>query len=165
MRAVDNAGNAGTTSHYTVRIDTVAPVVDSLASSTHPVQVDWYTEAAPSFSWTGFDEGSGIDTYSYAMDKNSTTTPDTVGEGADDDLHLDARADGTWYFHLRAHDVAGFWGPTIHYMTRIDTTGPTITSLTSSTHPMRERPGMRTRLRRSPGRARTSAPASAATPT
>ena len=50
VRAVDNVGNAGATSHYEVRIDKTAPAaVGGLASSTHPVSTNWYSNNTPSF--------------------------------------------------------------------------------------------------------------------
>jgi hypothetical protein len=39
-------------------------------------------------------------------------------------------ADGTFYFHVRALDVAGNWGPTTTYTINVDTSGPSTPQMT-----------------------------------
>ena len=100
------AGNGGTTGTYTVKIDTTGPTaISGLASSTHPSQTNWYSNNTPAFSWSAStDAGSGMAGYSYVMDQSAGTVPDTTVETTGLTYTSTARADGVWYFHVRAVD-------------------------------------------------------------
>jgi Matrixin len=106
-----------------ITVDTVAPGVTGLASSTHQVETTWYANSAPAFTWSATD-ASGIGGYSWTLDHAAGTLPDTTTDGAAAAASLSTVADGTWYFHVRAQDGAGNWGPAATRMVRIDTTPP-----------------------------------------
>ncbi len=66
--------------------------------------------------------------YSYTLDQNSGGVPDTVPEGAGGGLagsaNVTAPTDGIYYFHIRARDHAGNWGPTSTRKVQVDATPP-----------------------------------------
>jgi hypothetical protein len=71
-------------------------------------------KSAPSFRWKAAD-ATGITDYSYVLDQSPSTTPDEVGEGTGTTTTLRGTDGGLWYFHVRAKDGAGHWGPAAHY--------------------------------------------------
>ena len=75
----------------------------------------------------------GEASYSYEIDQASDTTADESAEGATPVASFTDLADGTWWFHVRAVNSDGEWGPTQHYQLNIDHR-PHITSLWSDTH-------------------------------
>jgi len=138
VRTVDNLGNGGATSTRIVRIDTTAPAITGLASSTHPVESNWYASTDPAFSWdAASDDGSGVAGYSYEIDHATDTVPDTAVDTSGTTASFSGKADGVWYFHVRTVDGAGNGGATSTRIVRIDTGPPeAITGLASSTHPV-----------------------------
>ncbi len=132
VRARDGAGNWGPTSRFRIRIDAEGPT-PAITSSTHPDPNKWYASDDPSFSWEASDL-SGVCGYSYALDQNTTTTTDTASEGTATGKSYSDIGEGTFYFHLRAKNCAGAWGPTSHFKIQIDSYGPA-TTVSSSTHP------------------------------
>jgi len=135
IRALDNAGNWGATEHYRVRIDTASPGAPSVSSSSHPNPSVYENDNTPSFSWTEPGDLSGIAGYSYTIDGSASTTPNTTINTTGTSATTGAQSDGTRYFHVRARDNAGNWGPADHYQVRIDTAGPSSVSISSSSHP------------------------------
>ncbi|MBI3920903.1 MAG: hypothetical protein HY318_05735 [Armatimonadetes bacterium] len=71
-------------------------------------------KAVPQFSWTDVDP-TGIASFSYQIDQNPDTVPDTTGEGNERDKTLQQLAPGMWYLHIRAQDGAGNWSSPMHY--------------------------------------------------
>ena len=71
----------------------------------------------------------GPDAYSYVLDQNPAGSPDTTPDGTQSGLGADhtltAPGDGVYYFHVRAADHAGTWGPTVTRKVQIDTAAPT----------------------------------------
>jgi hypothetical protein len=54
--------------------------------------------------------------YSYCVDRSPSTEPPTTSKGpASSFRYTDAMTRGRYYFHVRAVDGAGNWGPTAHY--------------------------------------------------
>ena len=133
-RAQDNAGYWGATDHFQIKIDTtvLAPVI---SSSTHPVESQWYSNNDPVFNWTVPSDPSGIEGYSYDLDQIPSTTPDTGIDTTGTTKSYIDKLDGIWYFHCRAKDNAGNWGPADHYQINIDTTAPPAPVISSPTHP------------------------------
>ena len=135
IRAVDNAGNAGTTSAYTVNIDTTAPSpITGLARTTPD------TSSTQTFTWNASSDtgGSGVAGYSYAIDQNAGTTPDTTVDTTGTTCTSSALANGIWYLHIRAIDNAdnGSATSTLSFNINVSPTSPgDITNLQSSTHP------------------------------
>ncbi len=109
-------------------LDTSAPSVSSLASSSHPVESTWYASNTVTFSWSSADALSGVAGYSYVLDSSPSTTPDTTQDSASSSLQLSSVVDGVRYFHVRARDNAGNWGPAAHRTVRIDKTPPSTTT-------------------------------------
>ncbi len=66
---------------------------------------------APVIRWKATDT-TGIQGYSYSLDQDPLTTPDTELEGLAVAKQFGQLKPGVWYFHLRAQDGAGNWGPT-----------------------------------------------------
>jgi hypothetical protein len=71
-------------------------------------------KSSPSFRWKAAD-ATGVADYSYVLDKDSGTIPDETGEGLGTTTTFRGTEAGLWYFHVRAKDGAGQWGPPAHY--------------------------------------------------
>jgi hypothetical protein len=99
---------------------TAPPTMPTVTSLTHPSQSTWYANPAPALSFSATD-ADGVAGYSFVLDQNTGTTPDTVSEGSAASKSYGGLAGGVWYFHVRAVDAVGNWGPTAHFMLRIDT--------------------------------------------
>ncbi len=70
-----------------------------------------------SLTWTATDT-TGIAGYSHTLNQKPDTIPSAVSNGskASQGSHeFAAQQPGVWFFHLRAQDGAGNWGPTVHY--------------------------------------------------
>ena len=96
--------------------DTLAPTNPGVGCHSH---VFPSPETTMVIRWSGAEDfGSGVDGYSYVVDTNPTTTPDTVVNVAHtSDPHsvsYDAPGEGTYYVHLRTHDNAGRWSDAVH---------------------------------------------------
>jgi hypothetical protein len=126
VRVIDSQGAGGATSMRTIRIDVTAPTaISGLGSSTHPIATDWYANPAPAFFWSAStDATSGLAGYSYAIDLVPAQVTDVLVETTELTTSFLGKTDGTWYFHIRAVDLAGNMTTTVHRMARIDTTAP-----------------------------------------
>ncbi|ETR73942.1 MAG: hypothetical protein OMM_00580 [Candidatus Magnetoglobus multicellularis str. Araruama] len=71
---------------------------------------------------------ASVTQYSYKLDQNSGTIPDRIADCSVNDIDIQGVPDGSWYFHVRALDGGGNWGPANHYRIMIDTTGPIASS-------------------------------------
>ena len=94
------------------------PGTVTISSTTHPDPAVWYPSANPKFTWTAAQETGGSGTiagYSYVLDQNPATVPPEQVTSTDDTKKYDTLAPGVWYFHIRARDGAGNWGPTRTY--------------------------------------------------
>jgi chitodextrinase len=87
-----------------------------VASPTHPYNA-LTCDPAPMFTFT-HDGGATPTGYSYLLDQQPRTVPDTIAEGTQASASFTGQAAGTWYFHVRANSAAG-WGPAVHYPIRI----------------------------------------------
>jgi len=72
-------------------------------------------------AWAAHDP-SGIRGYSFALDQSPTTTPDTTPDAP---AALATALTGPAWFHCRALDGAGNWGPTLHQRLVITKTADT----------------------------------------
>ena len=68
----------------------------------------------PVMRWRATD-ATGIKGYSYMLDRDPASTPDEAAEGVDIAKSYGAMEPGLWFFHIRAQDGAGNWGPTTSY--------------------------------------------------
>ncbi len=97
-------------------------------------------ETTGTYAYLGLDSGLsfvhlGPTRYSYCLDDQPTTIPDTVPDGEQHGLAATATVvaagDGDWYFHVRAVDDNGQWGPAVHRKIRVGNAPaqPTINTL------------------------------------
>lgn len=90
------------------------------------------------FTWSSRDE-NGITGYSYLLDRKADTVPPEEQKGAGTSREYDGLADGRWYFHVRAKDNSGNWGPANHYMIVVDAEPPTAEFLVGEGEPSKRR--------------------------
>jgi lipoprotein-anchoring transpeptidase ErfK/SrfK len=107
-----------------VNVDTKAPPVTDLTSATDPDPTRTYHTSDASMSWTSTDAGSGVAGYSYRLDADSTGQAPAELRTQDSKITLTGLQTGQWYFHVRAQDNAGNWGPTVTFPLHIDVTPP-----------------------------------------
>ncbi|MCP4592137.1 MAG: hypothetical protein GY842_15490, partial [bacterium] len=124
-QATDNADNVETSpGSSTFNYSASGPGAPEISSSTHPDEDTWYNNDAPAFEWSTPPSGSGISGYSYVLDQLSDTEPDLSADTPGNSRSYINVTDGVWYFHVRALDNAGNWGPPDHFQVNIDTTNP-----------------------------------------
>ncbi|MFZ5916154.1 MAG: hypothetical protein ACOYZ7_04415 [Chloroflexota bacterium] len=124
-RATDLADNIETTlGSSTFNYSSSGPGAPEISSPTHPDEAIWYNAASPTFNWTTPASGSGISGYSYVLDHAPDTEPDLFADTNGNTRGYTNLADGAWYFHVRALDNAGNWGPPDHFQVNIDTANP-----------------------------------------
>ena len=138
-RARDNAGNVeaypGTQDAFT-RVDVSSPPAPAVDSATHAEDVYSITDNDPVFEWTPPSDVSGIAGYSLSLDHAQDSVPALVLNFAGSTTQYMNIGDGFWYFHVRAKDNAGNWGPADTYgPVKIDTIAPIFTSILSSSGP------------------------------
>jgi len=115
-------------------VDATLPAAPTVTSSSHPVSGGWYPSSNLAFAWSATSE-SGIAGYSYVLDQVSATVPDTTSEGTATSVSYPGKADGLWYFHVRALNNAGGWSTTKTYAAGVDVTAPpAVTGLVSTDH-------------------------------
>lgn len=102
-----------------LHIDKTKPVISYLASPTHPRTGTVYRSRNVRFRWSGYDRTSRIYGYAYKLDRYRYTNPSTTRATSATTAYYTNRSRGTWYFHVRARDRAGNWGPTRHFRVRI----------------------------------------------
>jgi hypothetical protein len=86
---------------------------------------EWSNNNTVFFNWSATE--NTIEGYSYTTDNSLSTVPDNILETDSNSLTKEIKSDGKYYFHIKAKDLAGNFGPTIHYgYIGIDTTSPQI---------------------------------------
>lgn len=113
-----NVTGGATGGTYTVKKPVYATPSPTVSSGTHPDQNAWYKNNSPSFSWSS---GSG---FSYVFDQNAGTVPAASVNTRETSVSFKDKADGIWYFHIRAEGSSG-WSGTTTYRVQIDTGVPT----------------------------------------
>lgn len=121
IRAVDAAKNLGTTQHFgPIQIDAVNPTGPSnLNPTTHTVGV-LSNALSLTVKWTvASDAHSGLAGYQTIVDENAATVPNgalNVGAAATGSVETIPTPTTTkqYWFHVRAQDQAGNWGPPQH---------------------------------------------------
>lgn len=124
---VDAAGNVFRSAYVTILLDTIAPTVRSMYSSTHTNPTTWYDNNVSHWSWTPRADASGIAGYSFLVDKAAGTIPDKTIDPTPmgpAQWTSGVLADGQWVFHVRARDHAGNWGAASGQILRVDTVPP-----------------------------------------
>lgn len=89
-------------------------------SATHPFETDWYKETNTVIGW---DQDLNVNGFSFSLDTEPSTVPDETSEGLMTATGYEGLSDGLHYFHIRA-SKQGVWGPTSHFLIRIDTLQP-----------------------------------------
>ncbi|MEM2618367.1 MAG: Ig-like domain repeat protein [Candidatus Hadarchaeales archaeon] len=133
----DAAGNTVTVSDNII-LDSTPDSIPGLGSPTHPNQDGWYSNNSPRFEWGIPSSTSPIVGYSFLLDRTENTVPDENLEITDnsENYYVSGQlADGVWYFHVRAKDAAGNWGPSAHFGVQIDNTPDGPPAVFSPTHP------------------------------
>lgn len=69
---------------------------------------------APVLRWRATDT-TGIKNFSFVLDQNAATVPDETPEGAEVAKSFEDCPAGIYFFHIRAQDGAGNWGPPLTY--------------------------------------------------
>ncbi|HZU11624.1 MAG TPA: L,D-transpeptidase family protein [Chloroflexota bacterium] len=135
-RVVDAAGNASPWTTFTatsgpeIGIDTTPPSAPTLASSSNPVQGNWYHTRIETLRWHAVDTLSGVAVYAYHVGRRpQTPTGSGVASTGATISHL---PDGIWVVTVRARDNAGNWGPSTSYVFRLDTHPAALTWLSPS---------------------------------
>ncbi len=132
IAAVDLSNNAGNASYSggpfalgqgtTPETPSGLPGRPVISSSSHPSESTWYSNSSPSFSWGAVSSATG---YSWVFDSSSSTAPDTSTETTSTSVSPGGKADGSWYFHVRACNSEGC-GETDHFTVNIDTSSPNV---------------------------------------
>ena len=123
-------------------VDTTPPVISSLTSTTHPDQNQQYETNSIDFAWAASDPGScpsDIYAYSYVLDNQNDTAPDSIPElFGDTNATITDVPNGIWYFHIKARDNAGNWGETSTFKTTIAAPGISVTLNSTATPTLAE---------------------------
>jgi len=72
------------------------------------------------FEWSAVKDGTGVAGYAYTFGKSPTSLP-TELKGTGVAATIANPGPGAWFFHLRARDGAGNWGPAVHFPVTIPT--------------------------------------------
>lgn len=116
--------NKDNSSTVDIHFDGTAPSAPAVTSTTHGIETDWYDNNDPALGWSCLSDKSGITGYSYVIDQISNTIPDNDLEPDGTSTSYTDKADGTWYFHIKAQNGAGLWSATTHRAINIDTSTP-----------------------------------------
>ena len=123
IKAVDFSDNNSAASDPTSRATPTssgALSAPSVSSSTHSSSSTWYSADDITVSWSAV---SGATNYSWGIDSNSGTDPDNSADGNVLTTSYSDKADGTWYFHIKATNGSS-WGSVAHFTINIDKTAP-----------------------------------------
>ena len=114
---------------FTIRKDTVPPDTAVITSPTHPANEESENNS-PQFVISASDSMSatimvsGVAGYRYALDANYGTQPSASATFSQNGLvSFSGLANGSWWLHARAVDVAGNMGQAGHYPVRVKFTG------------------------------------------
>ncbi|MCK5630345.1 MAG: fibronectin type III domain-containing protein, partial [Nanoarchaeota archaeon] len=131
VRVINSAGLTNESSSDGIRVDTIPPDISSILSSHDEAVWNYKSQNnAAFFSWIGQDSTSGVTAYSYILDQNSHTVPDTIPEGQigmlydETNINYTNVIDGILYFHVKCKDNASNWGDTEHYEIWVDASPP-----------------------------------------
>ncbi|MER5402716.1 DNRLRE domain-containing protein [Streptomyces sp. NPDC002599] len=135
-RASDGTDTGAWSAWQTFTVDTTAPSIPTITSTSHPSASSWYNVT----NFTGAlaaTDAAGVIGYAVKLDQSPTTAAGTAVTQTATAVSWSGRTDGTWWVHAAAQDKAGLWSATRHSSFNVDTTAPNAPgSLASSTHPM-----------------------------
>jgi parallel beta-helix repeat protein len=119
---------------FSIFFDDEGPPAPTISSSSHPSQVAWYPNRNLQASWTEPVDIGGVSGYSYVWDRNPSTVPDTNVDTTQRSASTVATGDDIHYFHVRAVDGYGNWGPAAHRTFKHDNTAPDLPDITCTSH-------------------------------
>jgi len=103
-----------------------APDAPSVSSPTDPRPGQKYATSTISFTWSAPADPSGIVGYGYRLDQDPHGKAHDVVRTQGQQVALGGLPTGTYYFHVRAVDGAGNWGPSTTFPARVDVTPPQV---------------------------------------
>lgn len=112
------------------------PAGPIVASETHPVQEQWYSNPNIVLRWSVLES---VDSHSYILDSSPVSVPDDSPDGKKESVVYKDLADGQYYFHIKSFRD-GSWGGITHFAINIDTEPP-------AEFPLEILPGARTTVR------------------
>ncbi|MDQ5952141.1 MAG: hypothetical protein QG626_268 [Patescibacteria group bacterium] len=120
--ANDGLGTAAQASfgRATYTITPKPPAGARVFSPTHPFETNWYKERNTVIGW---DQDPAVDGFSFSLNTEPSSIPDEISEGTGTVANFEGLTDGLHYFHIRA-SKQGVWGPTTHFLLRIDSLLP-----------------------------------------
>ena len=114
-------------------VQVAPPVAPRVASPSDPTPGTTYATATISFTWQTPGDPAGIAGYSYRLDTDPHGAAHAAVRTQAQQVSLGGLGTGTYYFHVRAVDKAGNWGPSTTFPVHVDVTPPQLTSRTFST--------------------------------
>ncbi|UCH89147.1 MAG: hypothetical protein JSV49_00420 [Thermoplasmata archaeon] len=145
VRTMDNYGSWGAWSDLmAINIDTTKPEAPKIDCYSHPLESLWYADNQPRFDWNEPEDLTGIEGYSYLLDRSPEVEPPeeimmtseefvkkhTVYNFNGIMIQDDILPDGIWYFHLKAVDTLGTWSEKATRTVKIDTLPAELTDFT-----------------------------------
>jgi hypothetical protein len=106
ITAVNMNGLSSTAMSDGVFFDFINPNITLLESESHPDENTSYKNSTAIFNWNASDNYE-ISGYSYILDNDQYTEPDSEIETNETNTTFSSLAPGTHYFHLKAIDGAG----------------------------------------------------------
>lgn len=128
LKAIDNLGNVGICTSYYYYYEVVPPTAPTLTKSIKPNDDGW-TNGAVTITASGSVDSGGSDLAGYKFTTNPASWPSTVTGSS-----FTVNAQGATTVYCRAVDKAGNESATVSTTISIDTTNPSIPTLTATTN-------------------------------
>jgi len=133
LRAVVKDSRNGTTDVYSdgfVIVDHTPLLPPIINSTTHPDPARWYADNSPQLDLLTQPTAINARQYSYVLDREPGTIPDTIPDAGirNNALILVGLGDAAWWVHVRAYDESGYWTDASHFAIKIDSTPPSVVS-------------------------------------
>jgi len=137
VRAKNSYGNwqkSVTQPSFTIYRDTTGPTAPTMYATPNSNQDKWWNSTAITVTWYGASDHSGIDGYSYLIDKWPTSPVDETNMGTARSTSFTADMTANYYAHVAAVDGLGNWGTQRDFRIRVDLTAPQAPVISSTTH-------------------------------
>lgn len=113
-------------------VQLVPPTAPLVSSPSHPRPNVTYARSIATFAWSMPTDSSGISGYGWRLDTDPRGVARTAIRTRAQSISVGGLDSGAYYFHVRAVDGVGNWGPNATVPIRIDVTPPTITHTVAS---------------------------------
>jgi hypothetical protein len=124
VRAIGVDASSGAVTHTRLAVDTVAPQVTGLASSSHP-SGEVSTDASVDLVWDVPEDVSGVVGYQVVVSDGDAPVEEAgVVTTSQAQATVEVPSDGVWSLSVRAVDAAGLWGPFAVYQVMVDASAP-----------------------------------------